>query len=109
MAVVASDACTLSVSVDVERVETWYILQPSTSAAPSQPTTASPSGWSTTEPGYTSGSTNTLYTCQKTVLTDGTFYWGAVCVSSSYEAAKQAYNAAQAAASAASDASILYR
>lgn len=97
MAVIARAQCTLAVAVDVASVDTWYKLQASTSAAPSKPTTASPSDWSTTEPGYDGTTTNTLYACQKTTLTDGTYYWGAVCVSSSYEAAKQAANAAGAA------------
>ena len=104
MAVIARAQVTIAVSVDVASVDTWYRLQASTAAAPTKPTAASPSGWSKTEPGYDGTSTNTLYTCQKTTLTDGTFYWGAVCTSSSYEAAKQAANAAEAAAATASSA-----
>jgi len=98
MAVIARAEVTLTVSVDVQKVETWYKLQSSTAQAPTKPTAASPSGWSKTEPGYDGTSTNTLYTCQCTTLTDGTFLWGDVCVSSSYEAAKQAANDAAAAA-----------
>ena len=104
MAVIALDDITIAVAVDVEKVETWYRLQASTASPPSKPTAASPSGWSTTEPGYDGTTTSTLYTCQCTTLTDGTFFWGSVCVSSSYEAAKQAANAAASAAAAASDA-----
>lgn len=92
MAIKARDQVTISIGVDVASVDTYYKLQASTAAVPQKPTTASPSGWSTTEPGYDGTATNTLYTCQKTTLTDGTFYWGAVSKSSSYEAAKQAAN-----------------
>lgn len=92
MAIKARDQVTISIGVDVASVDTYYKLQASTASVPQKPTTASPSGWSTTEPGYDGTTTNTLYTCQKTTLTDGTFYWGAVSKSSSYEAAKQAAN-----------------
>lgn len=94
MAIIARDQVTLAVAVDVLKVETWYKLQASTAAAPTKPSVANPSGWSTTEPAYDGTSTNTLYTCQCTTLTDNTFFWGSVCISSSYEAAKQAWNKA---------------
>lgn len=92
MTIKARDQVTISIGVDVASVDTYYKLQASTASVPQKPTTESPSGWSTTEPGYDGTTTNTLYTCQKTTLTDGTFYWGAVSKSSSYEAAKQAAN-----------------
>ena len=95
--IIATSSCTLAVAVDVAAVDTFYKLQASTAAAPSKPAEASPSGWMTAEPTYDGTATNTLYTCQKTTLTDGTFYWGEVSVSSSYEAAKQAWNKANAA------------
>ena len=94
MAAIASAQCTLSVSVDVQKVDVWYKLQPSTSAAPKKPEAASPSDWTTTEPTYDGAATNTLYACQKTTLTDGTFYWSDVSKSTSYEAAKSAWNLA---------------
>ena len=97
--VIARDQVTLSVAVDVASVDTWYRLQASTSAAPEKPTAASPSGWATTEPAYDGTATNTLYTCAKTTLTDGTFYWSAVSKSTAYEAAKAAWNRADAALS----------
>ena len=59
---------------------------------PAKPTAATPSGWVTTEPSYTEGSTNSLYTVDKTTLSDGTFEYSDVSLSSSYEAAKAAYN-----------------
>lgn len=101
MAVLCRAQVTLAVTVDVSSVTTWYRLQASSSAAPSKPTALTPSGWTQTEPSYTGGSTSTLYTCQRTVLSDNTFSWSQVSVSSSYEAAKAAWNKAQAAADAA--------
>ncbi len=94
MAVKARDQVTVAVAVDVASVDVYYKLQPSTSVAPSKPTTANPDGWTTIEPTYDEESTNTLYTCQKTTLTDGTFYWSAVSKSTAYEASKTAWNLA---------------
>lgn len=101
MAVRATDTVTLAVAVDVQQVDTWYKLQASTATPPSKPDTADPSGWDTTEPTYDGTATNTLYTCTKTTLTDGTFYWSAVSKSTSYEAAKEAWNKADGAQTAA--------
>lgn len=97
MAVKAKDQITLSAVVDVFAVYRYYKLQASTLAAPSKPTVSPPSGWSDTEPSYTSGSTNTLYTVDCNVFSDGTFAYSAVSKSSSYEAAKEAWNKADAA------------
>ena len=97
MAVKATDQITLAVGVDVSSVDNYYKLQASSANPPTKPTTANPTGWSTTEPTYDGTTTNTLYICTKTTLTDNTFYWSAVSVSSSYEAAKQAANLANAA------------
>lgn len=63
---------------------------------PSRPTTNPPSGWTTTEPTYTSGSTNNLYLVDCTIYTDETFAFSSVSLSSSYAAAKKAYNALEA-------------
>lgn len=52
--------------------------------------------WVATEPSYTSGSTNTLYFVDCTEFTNGTFKYSEVSKSSSYEAAKEAYNKAAA-------------
>ena len=51
--------------------------------------------WQLTEPAYTSGSTNTLYFTDCTEFTNGMFKYSDVSKSSSYEAAKAAYNKAQ--------------
>ena len=106
MAVKASVTITISKYRDTDSITRYYKLQASTAAAPAVPTTLTPSGWSTSEPTYTSGSTNTLYYTDCIVFSDGTFQYtddgsGKAVKSSSYEAAKQAYNKAQAAQDAA--------
>lgn len=96
MAVKASATVTLSCYRDTQSVTRYYKLQSSTATAPSKPTTnPPPNGWDDTEPSYTSGSTNTLYFCDLTVFSDGTWAYSSVSKSSSYEAAKEAYNKAQ--------------
>lgn len=98
MAVKASSTITIFHIIDIDSVTIYYLLQSSTANPPSKPTTDNPGGnWSTTEPTYTSGSTNTLYTVTKTKYSDGTFEYTPVSKFSSYEAAKEAYNKAQAA------------
>lgn len=85
---------TISYIIDILSVTRYYKLQSSTASAPTAPTTNPPSGWSTTEPAYTTGSTNTLYFVDLTIFTNNTFKYSAVSKSSSYEAAKEAYNKA---------------
>lgn len=92
MSILARNTITLAKIVDVSAVTWYYKLQASTASPPAKPTTDTPSGWSTTEPTYTEGSTNSLYVCQKTTFSDGTFEYSDVSLSSSYEAAKLAYN-----------------
>lgn len=95
MAVKAKDQITVVDMTDIQAVTIYYKLQASTLAVPSKPTVLNPTDWATTEPTYTSGSTNTLYTCVRTLWGNGTtFSWSDVSVSSSYEAAKAAYNKA---------------
>ena len=95
MAVKAAGQITLTSVVDVYATYRYYLLQSSTAAAPSKPTTFPPSGaWSDTEPGYTDGSTNSLYTVDCTLFSDDSFLYSLVSLSSSYEAAKAAYNKA---------------
>ena len=89
MAVKAKCEITLYRVVDIEKVTRYYLLQSSTATAPSKPTANPPGGnWKTTEPSYTSGSTNTLYFVDLTVMTNGSFSYSAVSKSISYEAAK---------------------
>ena len=98
MAIKASGAITLSSVVDVWLTTRYYLLQSSTQAPPARPTTNPPTGgWDDTEPTYTSGSTNTLYFTDLTVFSDGSWAYSLVSVSSAYEAAKAAWNKAQAA------------
>lgn len=95
MAVKASIQITISKVIDVYAVYRYYKLQSSTLAKPSKPTANPPSGWSDTEPAYVSGSTNTLYFVDCNVYSDKTFSFSEVSKSSSYEAAKDAWNKAQ--------------
>ena len=95
MAILARNSITVAWQTDITSVIWYYKLQASTASKPAKPTTVTPSGWSTTEPTYTEGSTNSLYICQKTTFSDGTFEYSDVSLSSSYEAAKLAYNKAQ--------------
>ena len=102
MAVKATAAVTLSTVVDVVSCTRYYLLQGSTLAQPAKPTARNPGGnWNDAEPAYTGGSTNSLYTCDLTVFSDGTWSYSSVSLSSAYEAAKEAYNRAVAAEGAA--------
>lgn len=88
----ASAAVTLSCYRDTKSIIRYYQLNTST---PSKPTVKPPSGWSTAEPAYTSGSTKSLYYCDLIEFSDGTFTYSAVNKSSSYQASQEAYVAAQ--------------
>lgn len=101
MAVKAKAEITISKIADIVSVTRYYLSQSSTATAPFKPTTNPPGGnWTTTEPTYTSGSTNTLYFVDLTVYsnklpdTNVNFSYSAVSKSSSYEAAKEAWNKA---------------
>ena len=110
MAVIARQEITVSLERDINAVWRFYKIASSTST-PSAPTEAQgktfvssgtvPSGWSKVEPTYDGTSTNSLYTVDLTAFTDGEVSWSDVSKSSSYEAAKQAYNKAETAQSAA--------
>lgn len=104
MAVIASASITLTAVVDVRSVTRYYKLQSSTLAKPTKPAAKPPSGWTATEPAYAEGATNSLYTCELTTFSDGSWAYSDVSLSSSYEAAKKAYNEAAAAGQAAADA-----
>lgn len=96
---------TISKIIDIEKTVRYYLLQSSTSSVPSKPTTNPPGGnWVTAEPSYTTGSTNTLYFVDLTIMSDDSFSYSAVSKSSSYEAAKAAYNKAVSAESSANSA-----
>jgi hypothetical protein len=95
MAVKAAGQITLTSVVDVTAVYRFYLLQSSTAAKPSTPTAfPPPSPWNDTEPTYTGNGTNSLYTVEATLFSDDSFIYSLVSLSSSYEAAKVAYNKA---------------
>lgn len=91
----ATAQITLHYVIDVKAVYRYYLLQASALTKPSKPTEYPPdSKWDDTEPAYTEGSTNSLYFVDCTVFGDDSFSYSEVSLSSSYEAAKQAYNKA---------------
>lgn len=94
MPIKASAQITISKVIDIHACYRYYKLQSSTLAKPSKPTTNPPSGWSDTEPAYVSGSTNTLYFVDCNIYSDKSFSFSEVSKSSSYEAAKDAWNKA---------------
>lgn len=105
MAVKARATVTLASIKDVASTTRYYLLQSSTVTKPAKPTTNPPGGsWAKTEPSYTAGSTNSLYFTDLTVFSDDSFAYSDVSLSSSYEAAKTAYNEAIAARSTAQSA-----
>lgn len=87
---------TISRIIDIESVTRYYKLQSASAAAPSKPTDDAtiPSGWTKTEPAYQNGATNRLYFVDQTIMTNGSIYYSQVSLSSSYEAAKEAWNKA---------------
>lgn len=96
MAVKANQTITLYKSVDVSALTLYFKTVNAGSSAPAKPTTATPSGWSTTEPSF--NSSKDLYATLKTTYSDSTFSYSNPQKYASYEAAKQAYNTATAAA-----------
>lgn len=106
MAVKAKAEITISKIIDIDKVVRYYLLQSSTLAAPSKPAdgAAISSKWSKTEPSYTSGSTSTLYFVDQTVMSNGALKYSEVSKSSSYEAAKEAWNKANSAQNSAASA-----
>lgn len=102
----ASAEVTVYDQTDVVGIAQWHFATTSTTV-PSKPATtdasATPSGWSRTEPTITSDSDldKYVYVCVQTVWGDGSCTWGDVFLSASFEAAKRAYNKAQGAEKAA--------
>ncbi len=91
----ASATVTLSAIVDVQAVWRFYLIQSSTMSAPSKPTVyPPPATWIDSEPAFDSTKTETLYVVDCNVFSDGTFEYSGVSVSTSFEAAKSAYNKA---------------
>lgn len=106
MAVKGSATVTLSQYRDTESVTRYYKLQSSSLAAPDKPSNVkpneTPAGWSKSEPAC--DITKTLYTCDVTVFSDKTTHVSDVNKSTSYEAAKEAWNKAQTAQNTATEA-----
>lgn len=108
MAVKAREEVTLSCIVDIEAVYRYYLLQSSTLDAPPKPTVFPPTcredcetctdsshyKWNDTEPTFNKTTTSSLYTVECTLFCDGTWEYTSVSLSSSYEAAKEAYQEA---------------
>jgi hypothetical protein len=96
MAVKGSATVTISQYRDTESVTRYYKLQSSSMAAPDKPSNVkpneTPAGWSKSEPAC--DITKTLYTCDVTVFSDKTTHVSDVSKSTSYEAAKEAWNKA---------------
>lgn len=96
MAVKGSATVTLSQYRDTESVTRYYKLQSSSLAAPDKPANVkpneTPAGWAKSEPAC--DITKTLYTCDVTVFSDKTTHVSDVSKSTSYEAAKEAWNKA---------------
>lgn len=87
----ATATVTLSSYRDTKSITRYYKLSSST---PNKPTAKPPSGWSTTEPEYTSGSASSLYYCEMIEFSDGTYTYSAVNKSSGYQAAQEAWTKA---------------
>lgn len=96
MAVKGSATVTLSQYRDTDSVTRYYKLQSSSLAAPDKPSNVkpneTPAGWTKAEPAC--DITKTLYTCDVTVFSDKTTHVSDVSKSTSYEAAKEAWNKA---------------
>ena len=107
MGVKAASEVTVYDQTDAVALVTWYHSDTS-ATAPSAPTTTdasvTPTGWSKAEPSISSDGdlTKYVYSCLQTVWGDGTCDWGEVTLSSSFEAAKRAYNKALSESAAAS-------
>lgn len=82
----------------------YYILSAST---PATPTTNPPSGWTTTEPTYTAGSTDDLYFVDLALFSDGSYSYSEVTLSSTYAAARDAKDTADTAQNTADEAKSL--
>ena len=94
MAVKASATITLTSYRDTQSVTRYYKLQPAGSSAPLKPDTKPPSSdWTDSEPAC--DISKELYFCDLTIFSNGEWEYSTVSKSTSYEAAKQAYNKAQ--------------
>lgn len=96
MAVKGSATVTLTSYRDTQSVTRYYKLQTAGSSTPSKPTTKPPSSdWTDLEPDC--DISKELYFCDLTIFSNGEGEYSKVSKSTSYEAAKKAYNKAQSA------------
>ena len=96
MAVKGSATVTLTQYRDTQSVTRYYKLRPAGSSAPLKPETKPPSSdWTDSEPDC--DISKELYFCDLTIFSNGQWEYSKVSKSSSYEAAKEAYNRANAA------------
>ena len=87
----------------ISETKKYFLLQPSSAAAPNTSnygitpptyTQTGYSGWSDTEPSYIVGDDRVLYELTETIYSDRTWDYSTPTISSSYKAAKEAYNEA---------------
>ena len=94
MAIKARTTVTLTQYRDTQSVTRYYKLQPAGSSAPLKPETKPPSSdWTDSEPAC--DISKELYFCDLTIFSNGEGDYSKVSKSTSYEAAKEAYNKAQ--------------
>ncbi len=94
MAVKGRATVTLTSYRDTQSVTRYYKLQITGSSAPLKPETKPPSSdWTDSEPDC--DISKELYFCDLTIFSNGEWEYSSVSKSSSYEAAKEAYNKAQ--------------
>ena len=93
MAIKARTTVTLTQYRDTQSVTRYYKLQPAGSSAPLKPETKPPSSdWTDSEPAC--DISKELYFCDLTMFSNGEGEYSKVSKSTSYEAAKEAYNMA---------------
>lgn len=91
---------TVAWSAGILATTRYYQLAAATAATPAVPTSSASLGaWTETEPA--ADTTKVLWTCERTVYTDGTEGWSKASKSTSYEAAKDAKSVAMSASAAA--------
>lgn len=89
---IAVDQVTVYLVAEVKSVTRYYLLA---SEEPEKPTANPPDGWTDAEPTYDSSSDQSLYVCDLTVFTDGTWSYSNVGLSSGYSATKAVYEITQ--------------
>lgn len=100
MTVKGTCSVTILTNKEIQAVWRYYLLRGSTMSAPAiddktvRPPTTGGTEWTAYEPAFSEGATNSLYFTDCMVFTDGSISYSEVSKSTSYEAAKEAYNKA---------------